>query len=142
MQAQNSSYPIFFKTPCYTSRLMARRPNQKNDTPSEVGANIATARKRKGLTQRELADLMSVKQQSVADWERNIQSIGSNILKQLSDLLEVSADELLGIKKSPATEDKLTGKAWKTFSEVQKLPRKNREEVLNVVKGYISSKQP
>ena len=84
---------------------------------------------------------MGVKQQSVGDWERNIQSIGSSILKQLADLLEVSADELLGIEKRQPIEDKLTGKAWKTFSAVQKLPRKSREEVLNVVEGYLSSKQ-
>ena len=120
---------------------MARQTDSKNSSPSEVGANIAVARKRKGLTQRELADLMGVKQQSVADWERNIQSIGSNVLKQLADLLEVSADELLGIEKNISSDDKLTGKAWQTFAAVQKFPRKNREEVLNVVKGYIVSKQ-
>jgi len=119
--------------------MPAKTDSEKKER-STVGERIALARKRKGLTQKELADIMAVTQQSIASWERSIPSIGSNVLIQLATILEVSADELLGLTE-PQPQDSVNGRAWKIFASVSKLPRHDKQKVLDVVEGFLASKQ-
>lgn len=50
------------------------------------------------MSQRELADAISVTQASISRWEKNQLSIsGANLIK-LATYFKVSADELLGIE--------------------------------------------
>ncbi|HZK47584.1 MAG TPA: helix-turn-helix transcriptional regulator [Atopostipes sp.] len=59
---------------------------------SELRAN------RENMSQRELADAISVTQASISRWEKNQLSIsGANLIK-LATYFKVSADELLGIE--------------------------------------------
>lgn len=59
---------------------------------SELRAN------RENMSQRELADAISVTQASISRWEKNQLSIsGANLIK-LATYFKVSTDELLGIE--------------------------------------------
>ena len=59
---------------------------------SELRAN------KENMSQRELADAISVTQASISRWEKNQLSIsGANLIK-LATYFKVSADELLGIE--------------------------------------------
>lgn len=138
MQAQDFTQTLFFAECPYNAPMPGDSNGAKKER-SPIGERIALARKRKGLTQKELADLMGVTQQSIASWERSIPSIGSNVLAQLASILEVSSDELLGL--TPVAPDRVNGRAWKIFSSVSKLPRTEKQKVLDVVEGFLSSKQ-
>lgn len=64
---------------------------------SELRAN------RENMSQRELADAISVTQASISRWEKNQLSIsGANLIK-LATYFKVSADELLGIEDDVRT---------------------------------------
>lgn len=61
----------------------------------ELGARIATARKERGMTQQALADQIGVSQQTLAHYEVGRVGVGAAMLPVLSELLDLSFDELL-----------------------------------------------
>ena len=60
------------------------------------GQRLARLRKQKGLTQDEIADKIGISPQAVSKWENDISSPDITIILSLSDILDVSTDELLG----------------------------------------------
>ena len=65
-----------------------------------IGANIMKARKAKGLTQMALADGLNVSFQAVSNWERGQTCPDLSNLMELSRLLDISVDELLGNRRA------------------------------------------
>jgi len=61
-----------------------------------LGDRIREARKRKGLTQRQLADLIGAKHNSISDWENNKNNPDPNAIELLMGALDVDANSLLG----------------------------------------------
>ena len=61
-----------------------------------VGQNIRRFRKEKTLTQSELAELLGVSVQAVSKWERELCYPDIFLLPDISDLISISIDELLG----------------------------------------------
>lgn len=64
-----------------------------------LGMMIAELRKEKGLTQLELAEKIGVTDKAVSKWERDLSCPDINSLPNLADILGVSVDELMQIKK-------------------------------------------
>ncbi len=62
------------------------------------GKAIAKARKAKNMTQMALADAMSISYQAVSNWERGVSMPDISKLPELSELLGISVDEILGKK--------------------------------------------
>lgn len=65
-----------------------------------IGANIMKARKNKGYTQMTLADALGVSFQAVSNWERGQTCPDIANLSELSRLLDLSIDELLGNRRA------------------------------------------
>lgn len=61
----------------------------------KIGMKIAALRKAKDMTQPELADKMMVSYQAGANWERGNSLPDISKLVELSQILEVSIEELL-----------------------------------------------
>lgn len=61
-----------------------------------LGNNIKELRKQKHLTQKDLAKLMHVSQQTIGAWETERAIPGSDTLALLANLFNVSTDHLLG----------------------------------------------
>ena len=65
-----------------------------------IGKKIAELRKRKNLTQPELADAMGVSFQAVSNWERGNSMPDISKLSDLAELLGTTVDDLLGKKNT------------------------------------------
>lgn len=68
-----------------------------------LGNNIKELRKQKHLTQKDLAKLMHVSQQTIGAWETERAIPGSDTLALLANLFNVSTDYLLG--RDPREDD-------------------------------------
>mgnify|MGYP005794153065 FL=1 len=66
---------------------------------TSIGKTIAFFRKKKGMTQSELAEKMHVTDKAVSKWERDLSCPDVNTIAKLADILEVSVEELLNAKK-------------------------------------------
>lgn len=68
---------------------------------NSIGTRIAEARKRKGLTQDQLAEAMGVSPQAVSKWENDISCPDITLLPQLADYFGISVDDLLRGQTAP-----------------------------------------
>ena len=75
-------------------------------TNKSMGEVISTLRKEKGMTQKELANKLNITDKAVSKWERDIAFPDTAIIPKLSEILEVSVEELLNAKTIPTSEHK------------------------------------
>lgn len=61
-----------------------------------LNENIKTLRRKKGLTQEELAIRLNVVRQTVSKWEKGLSVPDADMLQKIADILEVSVTSLLG----------------------------------------------
>src|SRR5438034_2484544 len=80
-----------------------RRTSGTAATPAEtVGQRLARLRRERGLTQVELAERLGIAQPIVSDYERGELRLHGQLIVRLTEILGVSADELLGLTPTPA----------------------------------------
>ncbi len=65
----------------------------------KIGKFIASLRKEKNLTQEQLASKLNISKNAVSKWERGICLMDMSLLKPLSEILDVSINEILNGEK-------------------------------------------
>lgn len=85
-----------------------------------VGRFIADLRKRRGMTQQQLADILGLSNKTISKWESGMGSPDISNLKPLAEALGVTVDELLKGSKDEATGQKDSMVAQKAEPERQK----------------------
>ena len=68
-----------------------------------LGTMIAELRKQHGMTQLELAEKMGVTDKAVSKWERDLSCPDINSIPNLAEILRVSVEELMQVKKEAET---------------------------------------
>ena len=71
-----------------------------------LGQLIAALRKEKGMTQTDLAGRMGVTDKAVSKWERDLSCPDVSSLPLLAEVLGVSLDELMQVKKEQAAPER------------------------------------
>lgn len=74
-----------------------------------MGEIISTLRKEKGMTQKELADMLNITDKAVSKWERDIACPDTMTIPKLAKILGISVEELLNAKTVSATGHKGVG---------------------------------
>ncbi len=64
----------------------------------KIGTQLKWIRNRKGISQKELAEKLHVRRQTVSSYERGISTPDVYTLIAMADYLDVSMDELIGRK--------------------------------------------
>lgn len=107
-----------------------------------LGDRIREQRLKKGLTQRQLAEMIGVKHNSISDWENNKSEPDSNTIKLLMKALDVDANSLLGWNDT----ENIKSEAKKLSDEILNNPKINKmlsllinmpDEDLNLVTSFI-----
>lgn len=68
-----------------------------------MGEIISTFRKEKGMTQKELADMLNITDKAISKWERNVSYPDTQTIPKLAEIFGVSLEELMNAKTAPAT---------------------------------------
>ncbi len=125
------------KDGCYD---LAMHPGGRpTETPrTELGQRLAEAREQAGISQSELAAKLAVRQQAIAYWERHATWFRSDLLVRLTEILGISADELLGIQSRPRETARPVGRARQLFEQLSRLPRRQQEKVIEIVEPFIA----
>jgi len=74
-----------------------------------MGEIISTLRREKGMTQKELADMLNITDKAVSKWERDIACPDTQTIPKLAKILGISVDELMNAKSSPISGHKGAG---------------------------------
>lgn len=113
------------------------RPPEKDAPP--FGRRLAALRRQKGLSQRELAELMRTTQKMVDYYERRAANPALEVVQRAAAALEVSPVELIdGV--APARLNKKAGptsKVQRIFEDVSRLPRRQQEKIVEFVTAIV-----
>ena len=74
-----------------------------------MGEIISTLRKEKGMTQKQLADMLNITDKAVSKWERDIAWPDTQTIPKLAEILGVSVEELMNAKSAPISRHKGAG---------------------------------
>ncbi|MCC6172584.1 MAG: helix-turn-helix transcriptional regulator [Gammaproteobacteria bacterium] len=114
----------------------------KSPAPQTLGARIARLRRDKGLTQTELAERLQVSQPVVSDYENDVIRLPADVVVQIAQILDASADELLGITAAARPADPTTQiknrRLYRRMQQIAQLPRRDQDALLRTIEAFIS----
>lgn len=115
-------------------------PKQNIDELTDFGRRLVALRKNAGYTQVELAKELGVTQRMVSYYEGQSEYPPAALLPKLAKLLNVTADELLGlepIKKARQSDTRLQ----RRFQQIEKLPTKEKRQLVQVIDTFLKAAQ-
>ena len=103
----------------------------------QLGARIAEFRKSAAITQVQLAETLSVSQQTVASWEVGRRGVPVAILPALARALSVSIENLIGEKATPGKRGP-TPQLQQKIERLTRLPKAQQRLVLQMLDGVLA----
>jgi transcriptional regulator with XRE-family HTH domain len=101
------------------------------------GQRLAMIRKAKGYTQVELAAKLDIIQVMVSDYERDKLRPFHEMVIRMAKALEISTDELLGVKPFKNKEVKISLKLQRRMQKIDALPPAKQKIILQTIDTFI-----
>ncbi len=99
---------------------------------------LRALREKTGMSQHELARQIGERQSNVSFWELTGALPRSDKLASIAQVLGVTVEELLGEAK-PKRAAAPGGKVRNVFEQVQKLPRRQQDKIIEVVAALLKA---
>jgi transcriptional regulator with XRE-family HTH domain len=105
------------------------------------GQRLARHRKERGFTQVELAEKSGLIQNLISDYERDKLRPHADIIVRFARALEVSADELLGLR--PPKKQLASGnrRFLRRLQQVDKLPKRDQDALLRTIDAFLAARK-
>jgi len=114
----------------------------KRDTHiNGFGKRLAYIRKSKGLTQKELGEMIGVSNRVIAYYERETKYPPSHLIVPLAEALSVSTDELLGIKETQTDSEPQNAALWRKLKIVKSLPKTDQRAILHYINLIVKNRK-
>ena len=119
---------------------MKRRMERKMRSKSmkDFGKRLAKIRKSRGLTQTELGEKVGVSYRVIAYYEGETDQPPGSLIVDLSRVLDVTTDELLGVKPYKQETDPKTARLMKRLKRITELSPANQRSVLRHLEALLS----
>lgn len=106
--------------------------------------NIKLLRKDKNLTQKQLADMLNIKQTSISKWELDISLPDTNNLIRLAEIFNVSTDYILGISRyhypvNVGVDNLFTYEELEIIEDFRKLGADSQAMLKHTLKAFVNS---
>lgn len=115
-------------------------PKQIVEDLTDFGKRLVKLRKAAGYTQTELANELGVTQRMISYYEGHSDYPPSALLPKLAELLNVTSDQLLGLKPMKKTKQPDT-RLQRRFQQIEKLPAKDRRQLTQIIDTFIKAAQ-
>ncbi len=113
----------------------------KTASDETFGERLARLRKEKGMAQIELAEKAGIIRAILADYERGKIRLNAEIICRFAEILDITTDELLGVKRSAKTDahsgDKLPLKLVRRVKKIELLPSLPQKALLRTIDGFL-----
>lgn len=113
------------------------RAAKTTGTQETIGQRLARLRKERGITQVELAAELGVTQSHVSEWERGNLRLHGELIAAVAQLLDVTADELLGLSPSDERAPAKNRRLLRRLREFDKLPKRDQEALLRTIDAFL-----
>ena len=102
-----------------------------------LGQRIARLRKERGYTQVELAEKMGIIQVLISDYERDKLRPHPEVIVRFAQALGITADELLGVKETPAAGTKPSLKTLRRLKKIEDLPPSQQKVLFKTIDNFL-----
>jgi transcriptional regulator with XRE-family HTH domain len=128
--------------PFYTKN-MPRARKKMQPLPEKrltaIGKNLQSIRKRRGLTQKELAEKIGMTREAIAAYEAGRSHLMDTTLLDMTVVLRVSVNEILGLEHQTA-EIPITSRRWaKRMAIIESLPESVKKHILRTLDDVIKA---
>jgi len=106
-----------------------------------IGQRIVRARKSRGWTQQQLAELIGIARTLVTDYETGRLRLNDEMVARFARALGVSADFLLGLDASSQLPSDPDLKITKRLKEIERLPLRQKKSLLLTIDNYLKANQ-
>ncbi|MBA7698280.1 hypothetical protein ES703_106957 [subsurface metagenome] len=104
-----------------------------------IGQRIARFRKEIGCSQRELAKKIGITNYLVSDYETGRLHLNDEMVARFAIALEVSADEILGLKNIKHSDIRPTLRIMKRLNRIKELPLAQQKALLRTIDMAIKT---
>jgi len=115
-------------------------PKKSETTIFGFGKRLARIRKASGLTQQELGEKVGVSKRVIAYYEGETNYPPTHLIVPMAKALNVSTDELLGLKEEKETLSPNLASLWRRLKVIESFSDKERKALLQYVE-IISEKK-
>ena len=112
----------------------------KQRTVDGFGKRLARIRRSRGLTQTELGKAVGVSKRVIVYYEKEDSQPPGAMLVDLARALEVTTDELLGIKPLEKRVSPKTARLLKRLKKIEALPSSDQRAVLKFLDALLESR--
>jgi transcriptional regulator with XRE-family HTH domain len=118
------------------------RPMKKETTVIDFGKRLARFRKASGLTQQQLGEKVGVSKRVIAYYEGETSYPPAHLTGPLAKALNVSTDELLGLKQAKETLSPDFASLWRRLKVVENFSDKEKKALLQYVDIIAEKHKP
>lgn len=118
------------------------RRMKKETTIMDFGKRLAGFRKASGLTQQQLGEKVGVSKRVIAYYEGETSYPPAHLVSPLAKALNVSTDELLGLKEAKETRSPDFAALWRRLKVIENFSDKERRSVLQYVEIIAEKHKP
>ncbi|MEW6079066.1 MAG: helix-turn-helix transcriptional regulator [Thermodesulfobacteriota bacterium] len=108
-------------------------------TIMNFGKNLAHLRKSSGLTQQQLADKIGVSRRVIAYYEGETKYPPAHLIAPLSKALNITTDELLGVKPPKNNGGKPDLKLQRRMNKIKELPSSQQQFILKAIDSHLKA---
>lgn len=113
---------------------MARRKRVISaEESSTIASQIRAIRKKKGITQYELADKLGVTQRVISYYENARTNLSVDVIQKIAKALSVSQKKLFEYDSNPETEPEVSPALQKKLNLVAKMPYADQQYVVKTI---------
>ena len=113
---------------------MARK--NQHDKEETIGERMARLRRERGITQVELAEMLGVPQPMISAYENGGLRLHGELIVELTKILDISADQLLGLKETKNGPAK-NGRLLRKLQQLELLPRRDQQALMRTIEAFL-----
>ncbi|MCL2479160.1 MAG: helix-turn-helix domain-containing protein [Treponema sp.] len=116
-----------------------KTPRQAPDTRlTEIGKNLQSIRKRRGLTQKELAEKIGLTREAVASYEAGRSQLIITTLLDMVSVLRITVNEILGMERT-TTKINIPRRWAKRIDIIESLPDSVKKHIIRTLDDAIKA---
>ena len=101
------------------------------------GAHLTALREAAGLTQKQLAEKLTVHHSNIAFWERSEKPPRGDVLPKLAEAMNVSLEVLLNATMPRAKKPVAKGRMQQMFEAASQLPRRQQLKIVDLLEPFV-----
>jgi transcriptional regulator with XRE-family HTH domain len=102
-----------------------------------IGDRLRELRKKRGLTQTEIAERLGINQTLVSQYERGKLRLHGALIAALARALRVSSDEILGLRNLSENGQLKDRRLLRRLERIEKLPKRKKQALLTTIDAYL-----